>query len=144
MKYYNANLDSLLSIKTKNFLLSKIILFLLILFLLFAVFLKYYDFYSIYVIPTIEDGKLYLTTNALYENTDTLLDGNKIRYKDMNYTIQETKTTPAEIAPQENLAYNVVQFQIENTNVFRENTIVKVRLLKNKQRIIQKIIQCMK
>lgn len=144
MKYYNANLDSLLSIKIKNFLLSKIILFLLFVFLLVFSFLQIYDPYSIYVIPTIEDGKMYLNTNALYEKTDVLLDGNKIRYKDGNYTIYETKTTPAEISPQTNLAYNVVQFQIENTDVFHENTIVKVKLLKNKQRIITKLIQLMK
>lgn len=87
---------------------------------------------------------MYLSTDVLFENTDTLLDGNKIRYKNTNYSIYETKTIPAEISPQTNLAYNIVQFQIDAVDVFHENTIVKVKLLKNKQRIITKLIQLMK
>lgn len=139
MNYYNNNLDSLLFIKPKKFYLPFLVLLILIIIIIFGINIEVFDSYDIYVEPKIENNKIILSTNILLENTEKFLLNSKIEYKNKQYQINKSTISESKYDIQNNLAYSKLDFEIELNDDFQEHTLIKVKVLNNKQRLIYKI-----
>lgn len=144
MNYYNNNMQSLINIKDKNHPIIYFFIVFTIILLSYLLTIPVYDNYDIYVYSEYQDDKLILNTNASCDNTNNLLEGEFIKYQNNKYIITNSYINTSLIEPSSNLAYNVISIKTNPIIDIKENTVVKVTLLKNKQRLIYKLIDFIK
>lgn len=120
---------------------NRIIYFLLL--ILVVLFLKslplsLQNYEYLYVIPSLETDKVILKSIIPLEQTEKILEAEKIVCDNKEYSVREINITPI-IDETSGQGYNNIEFVIEKNDCFKSSVMKKVKVLKEKQSIKERI-----
>lgn len=115
------------------------ILFLFLVILLIKILpLSLQNYEYIYVIPLEETDKVILKSVLPLEQTEKMLKAEKIVCDNKDYSVKEVNITPF-IDETSGQGYNNIEFAIEKNDCFKSSVMQKVKVLKEKQSIKERI-----
>lgn len=138
MEYYKNNANSLIKESINKSLVIKLVFIILIISLFILLKTEIYDYQYIYVSINQNDNLLNLNTNVILDYNEEILKSTIIEYNNKEYKIKNIIIDSYNTDTYGNIYSNII-LQTEKNNDFVNNSYVKVKLLKNKQRLIYKI-----
>lgn len=123
-------------IKVNKLIFLLVILLLILILKLLPLTLQNFEY--IYIIPEVFPDKVILTSILPVEQTEKILKIEQVVCDDTNFAIDNMKITPF-IDEATGQGYNNIELEIANNDCFKTSVMQKVKVLKEKQSIKERI-----
>lgn len=137
MEYYTNNLNYITEYdKNHNFPLIQFILFLILfIFLVLVLNIEIFSYKEYYAVAVNDQNNWLLLSNVKVEDTFELLESKYVEIDDAKIRINATKVDYSS----DNISYNILISDIDNSIDLQENIVIKVKYLYKKEKIINKV-----